>query len=91
MKKIELLAPAGNMDSLKAAIMGGCDAVYLGGKHFDEIIKKLFLKKLEEEYGSGAKSKLIIKGTDAENVRKRKRIFNLLFLLMLKRFQKFAV
>lgn len=34
MKKIELLAPAGNMDSLKAAIMAGCDAVYLGGKQF---------------------------------------------------------
>jgi len=34
MKKIELLAPAGNMNSLKAAIMAGCDAVYLGGKLF---------------------------------------------------------
>lgn len=31
MKKVELLAPAGNMDSLKAAVMAGCDAVYLGG------------------------------------------------------------
>lgn len=28
---IELLSPAGNMDSLKAAIEAGCDAVYLGG------------------------------------------------------------
>ena len=34
MKKPELLAPAGNMDSLKAAIYAGCDAVYLGGKSF---------------------------------------------------------
>lgn len=34
MKKLELLAPAGNMDSLKAAIMAGCDAVYLGGYMF---------------------------------------------------------
>ena len=34
MKKIELLAPAGNMDALKAAVMAGCDAVYLGGNHF---------------------------------------------------------
>lgn len=34
MKKVELLAPAGNMMSLKAAIMAGCDAVYLGGKSF---------------------------------------------------------
>lgn len=34
MKKIELLAPAGNMDALRAAIMAGCDAVYLGGIRF---------------------------------------------------------
>lgn len=33
-KKIELLAPAGSMDSLKAAVMAGCDAVYLGGHNF---------------------------------------------------------
>ena len=26
----ELLAPAGNMEALKAAVQGGCDAVYLG-------------------------------------------------------------
>lgn len=30
MKKTELLAPAGNMESLKAAVAGGCDAIYLG-------------------------------------------------------------
>ncbi len=34
MKKPELLAPAGNMDSLKAAVVAGCDAVYLGGYTF---------------------------------------------------------
>lgn len=34
MKKIELLAPAGNMESLIAAIEAGCDAVYLGGYMF---------------------------------------------------------
>lgn len=33
-KKIELLAPAGNMECLKAAIHAGCDAVYLGGSSF---------------------------------------------------------
>ncbi len=31
MKKPELLSPAGSMESLKAAIQGGCDAVYLSG------------------------------------------------------------
>ena len=30
----ELLAPAGDMECLKWAIEGGCDAVYLGGNHF---------------------------------------------------------
>ena len=34
MKKVELLAPAGNMRALKAAVMAGCDAVYLGGIKF---------------------------------------------------------
>lgn len=34
MKKPELLSPAGNFESLKAAILAGCDAVYLGGKLF---------------------------------------------------------
>ena len=34
MKKIELLSPAGNMESLVAAVQGGCDAVYLGGTLF---------------------------------------------------------
>lgn len=34
MKKPELLSPAGNMECLKAAIEAGCDAVYIGGKHF---------------------------------------------------------
>ena len=31
---IELLAPAGNLDKLKYAIMYGADAVYIGGKKF---------------------------------------------------------
>ena len=31
---MELLSPAGNFESLKAAILGGCDAIYLGGKLF---------------------------------------------------------
>lgn len=52
MKKIELLAPAGNMDNLIAAVMAGADAVYLGGPNFgarafsknfsnDEIVKAI--------------------------------------------------
>ena len=34
MKRIELLSPAGNMDSLVAAVQAGADAVYLGGTLF---------------------------------------------------------
>lgn len=34
MKKPELLAPAGNMEKLKFAVLYGADAVYLGGKNF---------------------------------------------------------
>ncbi len=32
--KTELLAPAGNMDCLKAAVIAGADAIYLAGKRF---------------------------------------------------------
>ena len=34
MKKIELLAPAGDIEKCKTAILFGADAVYLGGKKF---------------------------------------------------------
>lgn len=33
-KKVELLAPAGSMEALRAAVQNGCDAVYLGGSMF---------------------------------------------------------
>ena len=46
MKKIELLAPAGNFDSLKAAVQAGCDAVYLGGKAFGA---RAFSKNFNDE------------------------------------------
>ena len=34
-KKPELLAPAGTMEAVIAAINGGADAVYFGGKSFN--------------------------------------------------------
>ena len=34
-KKIELLAPAGNLEKLKIALMYGADAVYFGGGLFN--------------------------------------------------------
>ena len=33
-KKPELLAPAGNLEKLKVAVMYGADAVFVGGKEF---------------------------------------------------------
>ena len=34
MQKIELLAPAGDMEKLKTAVRYGADAVYFGGEVF---------------------------------------------------------
>ena len=34
MRKIEVLAPAGNFETMQAAIRAGADAVYLGGSQF---------------------------------------------------------
>lgn len=34
MKKVELLAPAGNTEAFYGAIHAGADAVYLGGNRF---------------------------------------------------------
>ena len=34
MKEVELLAPVGSFESLKAAVQNGANAVYLGGKDF---------------------------------------------------------
>ena len=33
-KKIELLCPAGGLETLKCAVDYGADAVYIGGQHF---------------------------------------------------------
>lgn len=35
MKKPEILAPAGTLQSVIAALNGGCDAIYIGGKSFN--------------------------------------------------------
>ena len=46
MKKIELSAPAGDIKCLKAAIEGGADAIYLGGKNFGA---RAFSKNFSDE------------------------------------------
>lgn len=46
----ELLAPAGSMESLKAAVQNGCNAVYLGGKLFSarQYAGNFSIEELEE-------------------------------------------
>ena len=33
-KQVEILAPAGSYESMKAAVNAGADAVYIGGSRF---------------------------------------------------------
>lgn len=46
MRKIEILAPAGSYESMKAAVNASCDAVYIGGSKFGA---RAFANNLEEE------------------------------------------
>lgn len=46
MRKVEILAPAGSLESLKGAVNGGCDAVYIGGSKFGA---RAFANNLDEE------------------------------------------
>ncbi|MCK9267709.1 MAG: U32 family peptidase [Alkaliphilus sp.] len=50
MKKVELLAPAGDLERLKIAIMYGADAVYIGGQIFGlrAAAKNFTLEELKE-------------------------------------------
>lgn len=50
MKKIELLAPAGDLEKLKMAILYGADAIYLGGEAFGlrKASKNFSIDKIEE-------------------------------------------
>ena len=45
-KKVEILAPAGSYECLKAAISAGADAVYIGGAMFGA---RAYAKNLSEE------------------------------------------
>ena len=47
MRKVEILAPAGSYESLKAAVYAGCDAVYIGGSRFGA---RAFANNLEENH-----------------------------------------
>lgn len=61
MSKVELLAPAGNLEKLKVAIMYGADAVYIGGEVFslramaDNFDKEKMLEGLNFAHKRGKK------------------------------------
>ncbi|QCX32725.1 U32 family peptidase [Caloramator sp. E03] len=61
MKKIELLAPAGNLEKLKTAIIYGADAVYIGGEAYslramaDNFDRETMKKAVEFAHEKGAK------------------------------------
>lgn len=50
MKKVELLAPSGNIEKLKYALLYGADAVYIGGENFSLRARSnnFSLKEIEE-------------------------------------------
>ena len=63
-KKPELLAPAGNLEKLKMAILYGADAVYLGGKRFGlrayggNFSKEEMIEKIKQESRRYAKRQI---------------------------------
>ena len=65
-KRVEILAPAGSYDSMRAAMNAGCDAVYIGGSSFgarayaDNPDEELLLKAIDEAHIRGKKLYLTV-------------------------------
>jgi len=61
MKKVELLAPAGNLEKMKMAVIYGADAVYLGGEEFslrakaDNFSRKELIEGIDFAHSRGKK------------------------------------
>ena len=81
MKKVELLAPAGSLGALKAAVNCGADACYFGGQNFnarayaknltDDEIKEFVKGITINMSGKGdiiGKKKMSIKLADIDNI-----------------------
>ena len=64
--KAELLAPAGSLESLKAAVTAGADAVYAGGSRFgarayaDNFTKEQLLEAIDYCHLHGSKIYLTV-------------------------------
>lgn len=61
MKTIELLSPAGSMDSLRAAVGAGCDAAYIGGSMFGA-----------RAYADNPEEELLLRAIDYMNLQGKK-------------------
>ena len=65
-KQIEILAPAGSYESLKAAVSAGADAVYIGGSRFgarayaDNLDKDCLLEAIDYVHLHGRKIYLTV-------------------------------
>ena len=61
MKRPELLIPAGNLETLKTAVLYGADAVYIGGEAFslraraDNVDKETMTEAIAFAHSHGAK------------------------------------
>jgi putative protease len=60
-KKIEILAPAGSYDGMRAAMNAGCDAVYMGGSSFGA-----------RAYAENPEEVMLIKAIDEAHIRGKK-------------------
>lgn len=72
-KKVEILAPAGSYDSMRAAMNAGADAVYIGGSSFgarayaENPDEELLLKAIDEAHIRGKKIYLTVNTLLKEN------------------------
>ena len=78
MKEIELLAPVGSFDSLKAAVQNGANAVYLGGKDFSAraSANNFDREELKEAVKYAMKSAHPDNGGDAKDFMKFRELYN---------------
>ena len=64
-RKVELLAPAGNMECLKTALYFGADAVYLAGKQYG--LRAFAANFTQEELGEAVRLAHSLKKTGLSN------------------------
>ena len=85
MNKVELLAPAGDLERLKWALMYGADAVYIGGRNFSlrANAKNFSIEEIKEacDYAHKLNKKVFGKVYDnrrntIKNIRVSKKIFS---------------